>query len=473
MLVAGMALSQPAMAAQWSSAPKFCLPTSGVRWNTEAEREPCHCPPQSKCPQPLNLKPSDLMFYVSRELLSTADWATKWQDSFTISGSNVPALVNGSEKPEAVFAMNNDQLMTLLGLPKNWVDGSQIVSYDGTQSAAVLKNNIAVTSKSGGDDLISELLTMPFQLINQCCDNPCGANSGLTLQIKETSVAKPYADDFGLKLDQSTATKITADLVTLEGKLEALKNSADIVEATKSIGVALKAYVAKQGDNKLLDDLRDNTDDFEKLVDELPDGFRKDNKLILKDISELNISAANEFTKRTKPPKNITVDSIICAASLNTTVIREGCILSGTPITLTDGTTKPIEALKVGDQLQSHNGTATILAKSKFSQREDTMYSINKGEAFFTVEHPILTTQGWKSVDATVTSVTGDTIIVGSLAVGDVLLLAGGKELTVTSIDKKPLTNGVDAYNLSLTGDGSFVAQGFIMKGFKKMQMHY
>jgi len=108
MLVAGMALAQPAMAAQWSSAPKFCLPTSAVRWNTEAEREPCHCPPQSSCPKPINVSYGDITFYVTQD-----------HDSYTISGSDVPALSNGSVAPVSVLSMGGDALINLLGINRN------------------------------------------------------------------------------------------------------------------------------------------------------------------------------------------------------------------------------------------------------------------------------------------------------------------------------------------------------------------
>lgn len=451
MMMAVMALAQPAMAADWSSAPKFCELKSLVRWNTESEREPCHCPPQSKCPKPLNVTYSELTFYIAQ------DW-----DSYTISGSDVPALKNGSVAPMQVFSMNGGELINLLGIDRNSTRNGN-VTY-----------NTHITVVSNAKASPDEVLKMPLPIVNQCCDSPCPA--GTTLQVKDLQVTKPYPPDFGLFLDTAKVDKIKKSLKDLELALDIIKNNANLIERTKEIGTALTAYFDKPDDNTRLTQLINKTGSFNTLAVDLPDGFKQDNKTTLGEISGLNESAKEELDKRTKPPEKTLINSLTCAApdlTKDADVMREGCILSGTRITLADGTTKPIEALKVGDQLQGHNGVGVILAKSKFSQREDTMYSINKGEAFFTVEHPILTTQGWKSVDATVTSASGDTIIVGSLAVGDVLLLAGGKELTVTSIDKKPLTNGVDAYNLSLTGDGSFIAQGFIMKGFKKMQMHY
>jgi hypothetical protein len=173
--------------------------------------------------------------------------------------------------------------------------------------------------------------------------------------------------------------------------------------------------------------------------------------------------------------RTITVQEAYCApaGTMVTTYPREGCILSGTPITLADGTTKPIEALNLNDEVKGYLGPVKIIALNKFTQREDFMYSINGGEAFFTVEHPILTPKGWKSIDSTITSVKSDIKIIGTLKVGDTVLTADRKEVVVKSIDKHKISKGVDAYNISTEGDGSFVANGYIMKGFKNVQMHY
>ena len=43
----------------------------------------------------------------------------------------------------------------------------------------------------------------------------------------------------------------------------------------------------------------------------------------------------------------------------------------------------------------------------------------------------------------------------------------------MTSITEEAVDGGADAYNLSVEGDGSFIANDFVMKGFKQMQMHY
>jgi len=173
--------------------------------------------------------------------------------------------------------------------------------------------------------------------------------------------------------------------------------------------------------------------------------------------------------------KKITIQEAFCAPAgeMVTTYPREGCILSGTPITLADGTTKPVEKLTLNDMVKGNEGAAKIIALNKFTQRQDHMYGINGGEVFFTVEHPILTPKGWKSIDSTITSVKSGIKIIGTLKVGDTVLMDGGKEIVVKSIDKKVIEDGVDAYNVSTERDGSFIANGFIMKGFKKVQMHY
>lgn len=151
---------------------------------------------------------------------------------------------------------------------------------------------------------------------------------------------------------------------------------------------------------------------------------------------------------------------------------REGCVLKGTPVTLADGTTKPIEHIKVGDEVKGDKASGKVIAVSVFTQLFDTMYGINGGTPFITVEHPILTTSGWKSIDPKITSVKSGIDIAGVLQVGDVIVTSKGN-LEVKSIEKHEMKNTPTALNLSIENNGSFVANDVVVKGFRQMQMHY
>ena len=186
----------------------------------------------------------------------------------------------------------------------------------------------------------------------------------------------------------------------------------------------------------------------------------------------MSAELTSELKKRISTPKTHETTTLSCIYDV--LIIREGCIRQGTKITLADGTKQPIENLNVGDSVKTQNGTAEIMAKSHFTQDIDYMFSINKGRAFFTVEHPILTTEGWKSVNPKVTSTKVTHVnIKGALKVGDILIREDGKNITVTSIDKFKLPDRPQAFNLSLSDKSSFYADGYLMKSFGQMQMHY
>lgn len=152
---------------------------------------------------------------------------------------------------------------------------------------------------------------------------------------------------------------------------------------------------------------------------------------------------------------------------------REGCVLKGTPVTLADGTKKNVEELKIGDELKTHDGTAGITALNVFTQLFDELYGINGGKPFITKEHPILTTEGWKSIKPNITSVkSNDLKIVGALKVGDKIVTSNG-ELEVKSIERHKLDQKPTTYNIKTDKDDSFIANDVVVRGFNKVQIHY
>ena len=84
-----------------------------------------------------------------------------------------------------------------------------------------------------------------------------------------------------------------------------------------------------------------------------------------------------------------------------------GCFEAGTLITMADGTMIPIEQVQSGDYIISYNESST---KFEISEVTDTIiwhntinmiklsFDNNK-ELIMTACHPILTTDGWKSLD--------------------------------------------------------------------------
>lgn len=62
-------------------------------------------------------------------------------------------------------------------------------------------------------------------------------------------------------------------------------------------------------------------------------------------------------------------------------------------VTLADNSKKPIQDIKVGDKLKAVNGVNTVVSLLRPLLGKKDIYSINHEKAFFTANHPFLTTE--------------------------------------------------------------------------------
>lgn len=128
-----------------------------------------------------------------------------------------------------------------------------------------------------------------------------------------------------------------------------------------------------------------------------------------------------------------------------------GCFLAGTPITMADGSTKPIEQLKVGDTLLAFDEkTATFrpdAIKQVFVIAGEKEYLIINGHIKVTPHHRFYVKDHW--VEA------------GDLAVGDMLLNANSQPIAIASIEH--VAREVTVYNLDVNPYDTFIAGGIVV----------
>ncbi|MCI5049354.1 MAG: Hint domain-containing protein [Rickettsiales bacterium] len=166
--------------------------------------------------------------------------------------------------------------------------------------------------------------------------------------------------------------------------------------------------------------------------------------------------------------------SLQATTDISCTVAEAFCILEGTEIVLVDGSKKNIEDIKLGDKLRSGaKNVVMVEAVSKVIRKKGALHSINGSRAFITAEHPIMTTKGWKAI-APNSDLDHSIKILGALEVGDEIVTADGTE-TVKTIEAKDLESdaGVATYNLIVNGDGTFVADGVVVKSMRKSAIYY
>ena len=158
------------------------------------------------------------------------------------------------------------------------------------------------------------------------------------------------------------------------------------------------------------------------------------------------------------------------------------CFIAGTPVMIhEEGNRSPqsfknIEDVQVGDKVHRFDGESnTVLElKNNIYTNGRKLVSINGGDFFFTEDHPLKTTDGWKSVNSKLTNINykGTFKIspysmeigeVGQLQIGDTIIGHSGKDTIVTAIATKEVPDNTPIYNFALDGDHEYFAHGFLV----------
>lgn len=151
-----------------------------------------------------------------------------------------------------------------------------------------------------------------------------------------------------------------------------------------------------------------------------------------------------------------------------------GCFVPGTPITLADGTKKPIETVEVGDQVLTHTGKIEPVTYVMAKPHNGIVYEVNSyGQSVpmtLTEEHPVWTKNGWveaKDLDV------GDYVLSPTLEIDSKWVMQASlgddvKETKDYHLDEQGLWRRIRSitekkykgtvYNFDVEGDDSYVA---------------
>ncbi len=116
---------------------------------------------------------------------------------------------------------------------------------------------------------------------------------------------------------------------------------------------------------------------------------------------------------------------------------------------MADGSTKNIEDIKVGDKLKAVKGYNTVMSLIRPLLGNQDIYAFNGDKAFFTANHPFLTTKGWKSLDPVATRKEIPDLDVSLLSIGDTIISQNGN-ITIKSIQSKKSNADTQLYNFQL-----------------------
>jgi outer membrane immunogenic protein len=99
------------------------------------------------------------------------------------------------------------------------------------------------------------------------------------------------------------------------------------------------------------------------------------------------------------------------------------CFTATTQVLMADGTSRPIAAVKIGDEVLGANGEINrVVAIETPVLGTRKLYAFNDGPAFVTPEHPFMTRAGWKSIAPQATFAENNNFPVAALKVGDELV---------------------------------------------------
>jgi hypothetical protein len=153
-----------------------------------------------------------------------------------------------------------------------------------------------------------------------------------------------------------------------------------------------------------------------------------------------------------------------------TPISAGGCFVAGTPVLMSDGTSKSIEALRVDERVLAHDGKqqihATVIACISFPSKQTYKLTFSDGNVLTTTDsHPIATSQGWKSISPASTANENPGLPVTTLTVGDNIYTADGTLCRLISILKREITT---VYNITVDGSHTYYASNVLVHNAKQ-----
>lgn len=142
------------------------------------------------------------------------------------------------------------------------------------------------------------------------------------------------------------------------------------------------------------------------------------------------------------------------------------CFVAGTKILMEDRSEKNIEDVKVGDRVMGYDGKKQIgvVVKELDAPLRDHYYDVTLTDGTVigvTDEHPLYTSEGWKSISPKHTAQENPDLKVKALKVGDKVLKDTGNYVEIASMVR--YQGPVQAYNLKKVSDyNNFYADGVL-----------
>ena len=157
-----------------------------------------------------------------------------------------------------------------------------------------------------------------------------------------------------------------------------------------------------------------------------------------------------------------TWDSTLTCSQRNCTGDPPTCFTGDSLVLMEDGSHRKISEVSVGETVKSINGEVnTVLHIEKTILGGRKLSSINGSSLFFSYDHPIVTQQGFKSLNSYLSrKLYSDIEFVGDLELGDIIFTEDGGEASVEDLYSEHSAPYTALYDLSLDGNHIYFVNG-------------
>jgi hypothetical protein len=136
-----------------------------------------------------------------------------------------------------------------------------------------------------------------------------------------------------------------------------------------------------------------------------------------------------------------------------------GCFVSGTKVSLADGSEKSIEDITTEDTVKTSSGDQSVMRLYTIPYTGN-LYAFNGSQKYFvSPSHPFMTTAGWKSIDPAETAKETPELVVAKLEIGDEVMMEDGTTVKIESIESQAFETTV--YNFDVNDSHDYYADGY------------
>ncbi len=136
------------------------------------------------------------------------------------------------------------------------------------------------------------------------------------------------------------------------------------------------------------------------------------------------------------------------------------CFTSGSEVIMANGSLLPIESIRVGDLVKGKTGINKVVDIKTTRQKGGVeLYSINGSTSFVTGGHPILTKDGWRTLDGERGRRGYPKLGVKQLSLGDEIVTFSGS-IKVRSLEQLTMMTETITHSLIVDGDRTYYSDG-------------